>query len=75
MIPGANVLKLFMDVIYKWTKCARVFVLVKLFYPSLMYAGKGATQVGSSITPKHPTKLGKHATLAQAWAKSVNEDN
>ncbi len=35
MIPGANVIKLFMGVIYGFSKKARVFVPGKLFKPSL----------------------------------------
>ncbi len=38
--PGANVIKLFTDVLYECSSLARVFVTYKPFQPSLMFAGK-----------------------------------
>ncbi len=39
--PGANVIKLFTAVIYKFSLYARVFVLDKPFHSCLIFVGKG----------------------------------
>ncbi len=56
--PGANVMKLFMVVIYDFCK-QQVFVPVKYFHPCLMFEGKAVTWVGSSLTGKHYRRSGK----------------
>ncbi len=41
--PGANVIKLYLSVIYQFSYYARVFVCNKLFQPGLMFAGKATS--------------------------------
>jgi hypothetical protein len=73
--PRANVIKLFADVIYKFSKYARVFVPGKFFQPSLMFVGKpGAYPIEE---PFRCCTLGKAPSLAhkqQTWLERIARD-
>ncbi len=45
---GANVIKLFLSIIYGFLKYARVFVPGKLLQPSLMFAGKAGAYLSEA---------------------------
>ncbi len=53
MGPGPKVTELFTSVIYEFLQRADMFVLGKLFQPSVMFAGKAAACPSETPKPMH----------------------